>query len=240
MSKTALITGANKGIGLEMALQLARDHGFTVLLGARDAGRGQSAADALKAAGLDAHWVHLDVTNADSTRDAVRRVEEFDGLDALINNAGIDRDAGRPPSSTSLDTMRETYETNVFAPVALINAFLPLLRQSKAGRIVNMSSGLGSLTQQSDPQWENYHVKPLAYDSSKSALNAVTVHFAYELQGTPIKINSADPGYTATDLNGHSGPRTVEQGATIGVRLATLDENGPSGGFFDEDGPVSW
>jgi len=240
MSKIALITGANKGIGLEMARQLARDHGFTVLIGARDAERGQSAVDELRAQNLDAHLLPLVVTDENSIREAAQRVEhEFGVLDALINNAGIAKDTGAP-SSTTPELLRETYETNVFAPIAVIREFLPLLRQSEVGRIVNMSSGLGSLTQHSDPQWEFYSVKPLAYDSSKSALNAVTVHFAYELRDTPIKVNSADPGYTATDLNRHSGPRTVEQGATIGVRLATLPTDGPTGGFFDEDGPIKW
>ena len=240
MQKVALITGANKGIGLETARQLARDHGFTVLIGARDAERGEAASAELMAAGLDAQFVQLVVTDAASIEAARAHVEEkFARLDVLINNAGIVKDTGAP-SSTSLDVLRETYETNVFAPVAVIKAFLPLLRKSDAPHIVNMSSGLGSLTQHSDPSWEFYNVKPLAYDSSKTALNAVTVHFAYELRDTPIKINSADPGYTATDLNGHSGPRSVEQGAKIAVALANLPNDGPTGGFFDENGPVNW
>lgn len=240
MTKIALITGANKGIGLEIARQLGRDHGFTILIGARDAGRGQEAVDALKGEGLDAHVLQLEVTDAASIESAVREVEtKFGQLDVLVNNAGIYKEDGAP-SSTSMEVLRETYETNFFGPVAMIKAFLPLLSKAGAARVVNMSSGLASLTDHSDPSWAFYDVKPLAYDSSKTALNAATVHFAYELKDTPIKVNSADPGYVATDLNGHSGYRTVAQGATSAVRLATLAEDGPTGGFFDEDGPVAW
>ena len=239
MTKIALITGANKGIGKEIARQLGAG-GFTVLIGARDETRGQDAAQELQSAGIDAQFVPLSVTDAASIENAARWVEEkFGALDVLVNNAAIAKDTGAP-SSTSLELLRETYETNVFAPVAIIDAFLPLLKKSDAGRIVNLSSGLGSLTQHSDPNWEFYAVKPLAYDTSKTALNAVTVHFAYELKDTPIKVNAADPGFTATDLNGHSGYRTVEQGATAAVRLATLPADGPTGQFFDEDGPVAW
>ena len=240
MTKIALITGANKGIGLEIARGLARDHGFTVLVGARDAGRGQEAVEALKGEGLDAHVLALEVTDAASIESAAREVEsKFGRLDVLVNNAGIYKDNG-PPSSTSLEVMRETYETNVFGPIAMIDAFLPLLRRAEAGRIVNMSSGLGSLGLHGDPAWEFYEAKLLAYNTSKTALNAVTVHFAYELKDTPIKVNAADPGFTATDLNGNSGYRTVEQGAAIGISLATLPEGGPSGGYFDENGPLPW
>ena len=136
--------------------------------------------------------------------------------------------------------MGQTYETNVFGVFAVTQAFLPLLKKSEAGRIVNHSSGLGSLTQNSDPNWDFAGVKPLAYNSSKAALNMMTVVFAAELKDTSIKVNAADPGYTATDLNQNSGPRTVEQGATAAVRLATLPGDGPTGGYFDEDGPVPW
>src|SRR5574337_1302394 len=132
--------------------------------------------------------------------------------------------------------LRRTYETNVFGPVAVTQAMLPLLRRSLAGRIVNMSSGLGSLTQTSDPGWEFSHLNLLAYNSSKTALNAATVQFAKELRDTRIKVNSADPGYTATDMNHHGGTRSVEQGARAAVRLATPPEDGATGGFFDEEG----
>ncbi len=236
MQKIALITGANKSIGKEIARQLGRDFGFTVLIGAR----GEEAAQELQRAGIDAQLLPLLVTDADSVAAAARLVAgKFGKLDVLVNNAGIAKDSG-PPSSTSLDLMRETYETNVFAPVALIQAFLPLLRQSEAARIVNVSSGLGSLTQHGDPNWEFFDVKLLAYNTSKTALNAVTVHFAHELRDTPIKVNAADPGFTATDLNNHQGTRSVEQGARAAVRLATLPADGPTGKFFDEDGPIAW
>lgn len=240
MKKIALVTGANKGIGFEIARQLGRDFGFTVLIGARDKSRGEEAVQTLQTEGLDAQFLSLCVTDSASIEAAARWVEEkFGSLDVLVNNAGISQGM-EPPSVTSSDTFRAVYETNVFAPVAVTQAFLPLLRQSAVGRIVNMSSGLGSLTQQSDPSWQFYAVKPLAYNSSKSALNMATVCFAYELRDTPIKVNSADPGLTATDLNGHLGDRTAAQGATIAVRLATLPNDGPTGQFFDEEGTVAW
>ena len=237
--KIALITGANKGIGKEIARQLGAQ-GMTVLIGARDLGRGEEAATELKAGGADAHPVRLDVTDAASIETAARQIEsEYGRLDILVNNAGIALDGG-PASALDVDTLRRTYETNVFGVFSVTKAFLPLLRKSEAGRIVNHSSGLGSLTQNSDPDWGFAGVKPLAYNSSKAALNMLTVIFAAELKDTPIKVNAADPGYTATDLNQNSGPRTVEQGATAAVRLATLPADGPTGGYFDEDGVVPW
>ncbi len=237
--KVALITGANKGIGREIARQLGAQ-GVTVLLGARDAQRGEDAAAALKQEGIDAHAVVLDVTDGASIAEAARRVEsEFGRLDILINNAGIAVD-NAPASEATLDTLRRTYETNVFGVVAVTQGLLPLLKKSEAGRVVNMSSGLGSLAQNSDPQWAFAAAKPLAYNSSKAALNMVTVLFAAELKDTGIKVNAADPGYTATDLNQNSGPRTVAQGATAAVRLALLPADGPTGGYFDEDGTVPW
>jgi NAD(P)-dependent dehydrogenase (short-subunit alcohol dehydrogenase family) len=238
--KIALITGANKGIGKEIARQLGAQ-GMTVLLGARDSGRGEEAAAELRAGGADARAVRLDVTDAASIEAAARQIEsQYGRLDVLVNNAGIALDGGGPASTIDVDTLRRTYETNVFGVFAVTQAFLPLLRESEAGRIVNHSSGLGSLTQNSDPNGKYAGVKPLAYNSSKAALNMMTVIFAAELKDTPIKVNAADPGYTATDLNQHSGPRTVEQGATAAVRLAMLPADGPTGGYFDEDGTVPW
>ncbi len=235
----ALVTGANKGIGKEIARQLGAQ-GLTVLVGARDLRRGEEAAAELKASGANAHAVRLDVTDEASITEAARRIEEeFGGLDVLVNNAAIAQDSV-PPSQLDLATLRRTFETNVFGVVAVTQAMLPMLRKSSAGRIVNLSSGLGSLSQNSDPNWAFDSVNLLAYNSSKTALNAVTVQFAKELRDTPIKVNAADPGYTATDMNGHSGTRTVEQGATAAVRLATLPDDGPSGSFFDEDGVVPW
>jgi NAD(P)-dependent dehydrogenase (short-subunit alcohol dehydrogenase family) len=235
--KVALITGANKGIGLEIARQLGRQ-GMTVLLGARDEGRGQEAAEKLQADGVDARSIQLDVISQETIDRAARRIEkEFGRLDVLVNNAGIFTD-DTPPSGLHMEVLRRTYETNVFGPVAITQAMLPLLRRSPAGRIVNMSSGLGSLTQISDPGWEFSNLNLLAYNSSKTALNAVTVQFAKELRDMAVKVNSADPGYTATDMNSHQGTRSVEQGARVAVRLATLPADGPTGGFFDENGPL--
>ena len=235
----ALVTGANKGIGKEIARQLGAQ-GLTVLVGARDLERGEEAAAELKASGVNSHAVRLDVTDETSIAEAARRIEEeFGGLDVLVNNAAIAQDSV-PPSQLDMATLRRTFETNVFGVVAVTQAMLPMLRKSSAGRIVNLSSGLASLAQNSDPNWAFDSVNLLAYNSSKTALNAVTVQFAKELRDTPIKVNAADPGYTATDMNGHSGTRTVEQGATAAVRLATLPDDGPSGSFFDEDGVVPW
>lgn len=237
--KIALITGANKGIGLEIARQLGKQ-GITVLLSVRDENRGREAAQKLQDEGIDAHVVQLDVTNQDTINAAASRIEsEFGKLDILVNNAGIAIDSV-PPSQLDIEILRRTYDTNVFGVFAVTKAMLPLLRKSDAGRIVNMSSGLASLAQNSDPNWEYAQVKLLAYNSSKTALNAMTVQFAYELRDTPIKVNSADPGYVATDINDHRGTRTVQQGATAPVRLATLPADGPTGGFFDENGVVPW
>lgn len=240
--KMALITGANKGLGKEVARQLGA-LGYIVLLGARDEQRGAAAADELTAQGIDARVVKLDVTDEASIQSAARQVEsDFGGvLDVLINSAGISIDAfGSPASATELNTLRKTYETNVFGVFAVTKHFLPLLKASTAGRIVNMSSGLGSLTENSDPDGQYTGIKPLAYNSSKAALNMVTVIFAAELKDTGIKVNAADPGYTATDLNQHTGPRTVTQGAAIAVHLATLPDDGPTGGYFNDNGVVPW
>jgi len=239
--KIALITGANKGIGKEIARQLGA-LGMTILLGARDAQRGEEAVAQLKAGGADAHAVTLDVTDEAGISAAVTQIESGYGrLDVLVNNAGISQDGG-PSSALTLElgSLRRTYETNVFGVFSVTKAFVPLLQHSEAGRIVNLSSGLGSLTQNSDPNWEFAHVKPLAYNSSKAALNMLTVIFAAELKDMGVKVNAADPGYTATDLNQHRGTRTAQQAATIAVHLATLPDDGSTGGYFDENGPVPW
>lgn len=238
-TKIALITGANKGIGLEIARQLGTQ-GITVLIGARDEKRGSEAAEKLQAENIDAHAVQLDVMNQESIDAAAKYIEnQFGKLDILVNNAGIFID-NAPPSQLDMEILRRTYETNFFGVFAVTKAMLPLLRKAQAGRIVNISSGLGSLTQNSDPNYEFASAKTLAYHSSKTALNAMTVQFAHELKDTPIKVNSADPGYVATDINNYNGKRTVEQGATAAVRLATLPDDGPTGSFFDENGVVPW
>ena len=235
----ALITGANKGIGREIARQLGA-RGITVLLGARDARRGEEAAAELRAGGADAHPVLLEVTDDASVQAAVATVtKEYGRLDILVNNAGIAIDDA-PASQVSPDILRRTYDTNVFGLVAVTQAFLPLLKNSPAGRIVNLSSGLGSLTLNSDPNWDFAGVKPLAYNSSKAAVNMITVVFAAELAGTTIKVNAADPGYTATDMNRNQGTQTIEEGAQEAVRLATLPGDGPTGGYYDKEGVQPW
>ncbi len=237
--RVAAVTGANKGIGLEIARQLARE-GITVFLGARDETRGQAAAEKLRAEGLDARPLRLDVADDASVAAAAAFLERSAGrLDILVNNAGIAIDDG-PPSRVSIDVLRRTYETNVFGIVRVTQAMLPLLRRSDAGRIVNLSSGLGSLTQNSDPRWDFASVKYLAYNSSKTAVNAITIQFAYELRNTPIKVNAADPGYVATDMNQNQGVRSVEQGAATPVRLALLPPDGPTGGYFNDEGVIPW
>jgi NAD(P)-dependent dehydrogenase (short-subunit alcohol dehydrogenase family) len=239
-NKLALITGANRGIGFEIARQLGK-HGLTVLVGARDDCRGARSAARLVADGIDARPVLLDVTDAASIAAAAALIDEAYGvLDVLVNNAGVRLDNGLEPSAVPLEMLRATYETNVFGPVAVIQAFLPLLRRSPAGRIVNATSALASMALNQSPDFEFAAMKLLAYNSSKTALNAITVQFAHELRGTAIKVNAADPGYTATDFNGFRGTQTVEEGARAAVRLALLDGNGPTGGFFDGKGPLPW
>ncbi|GLW03593.1 SDR family oxidoreductase [Streptomyces lavendulae] len=233
----ALITGANKGLGRETARQLGR-MGMTVLIGARDAARGENAAHELRHCGIDARFVHLDVTDEATVRAVAAAVEEdFGRLDVLVNNAGIVED-DIEPSATTAALARDVYATNVFGVITTTHALLPLLRTSPAGRVVNLSSRLGSLAKAAD--LSSPHRQLLAYNSSKAALNSLTLHYAREFAGTALKINSATPGYVATDLNGHQGTRTVEEGARIVVHLATLGEDGPTGGFFDEEGPVAW
>jgi len=236
----ALITGANKGIGFEVATQLA-GRGVLVLVGARDEVRGRAAVDALLARGFPVAPLQIDVTDDDSIARAAREIDaQYGRLDILVNNAGISGGAGGSPSEITRARMRQVYETNVFGVVAVTNALLPLLRRSAAGRIVNLSSGLGSLTLSSDPDSEFGPYNYLAYQSSKAAVNAITVAYAKELRADGIKVNAADPGFTATDFNNHRGYRTVEQAAVVVVRLATLAADGPTGTFQDENGIVPW
>jgi NAD(P)-dependent dehydrogenase (short-subunit alcohol dehydrogenase family) len=245
----ALITGANKGIGRGAAEQLAA-LGMTVLIGARDPRRGGEAAAALRTAGAEAHAITLDVTDPSSVQEAAKRVEErFGHLDVLINNAGITgsgqvspADAyDQLPSAVDLSMVRAVFETNVFGVIAVTNAMLPLLRRSPAPRIVNVSSHAASLTLMSDPDGPFATLLPsAAYSPSKSALTALTVQYANELRKDGILINAVAPGYVDTDSNNHTGFLTVAQGAAVLVRLATLGTDGPTAGFFSEDGPVPW
>jgi len=238
----ALISGANKGIGYEIARGLGEKK-ITVLVGARDEARGRAAVEKLKAQGADARFVKLDVTDQTTIMDAADRIEkDFGRLDILVNNAGVSgtSDFSEKPSAADLAKVREVYETNLFGPIAMTQAMLPLLRKSKHGRIVNVSSGLGSLTRASQPGSPVAQMMILGYNTSKTALNSMTVQFANELKDTSIKVNAICPGYCATDLNGHSGPRTAAQGAVAAVQYATIGDDGPTGGYFDEQGPMPW
>jgi NAD(P)-dependent dehydrogenase (short-subunit alcohol dehydrogenase family) len=238
--KIALVTGANKGIGYEIARGLA-GRGMTVLLACRDLGRAEAAAGKLKQEKLDVFPVLLDVTRGETIGATAAQVDKSYGkLDVLVNNAGIAREWGARPSNTDIATVREIYDTNLFGAIAMIQTMLPLLLRSEAGRIVNVSSSLGSLYLTSDRASPMSQVLALGYCSSKSALNAVTVQFANELKDTPLKVNAVCPGYVATDLNNHSGPRTPEQGARIAIEMATVGADGPTGGYFDDDGRVEW
>jgi NAD(P)-dependent dehydrogenase (short-subunit alcohol dehydrogenase family) len=235
----ALISGANKGIGYEIARGLGAKK-ITVLAGARDEARGQAAVAKLKAEGADARFIKLDVTDHETIRHAAEWIEkEFGRLDILVNNAGIGEWATKP-STTDLAKMREVYETNLFGPVAMTQAMLPLLRKSKHGRIVNVSSGLGSLALASQPDSPVAQFLVLGYNTSKTALNSMTVQFANELKDTPIKVNAICPGYCATDLNGNSGPRTAAQGAVAAIEYATIGADGPTGGYFNDEGRMPW
>lgn len=241
-NKVALVTGANKGIGLETARQLGK-LGITVVLGTRDTAKGVAAAAKLQAEGIDAQALTLDVTKAKDRDAAVKFFQEkFGKLDILVNNAGIaDEGWGKnTTSSTSAETLEKTFATNFFAPVALTQALLPLLRKSPAGRIVNLSSILGSLTLHSDPKSPIYNSKAFAYDASKSALNAFTIHLAHELQGTHIKVNSAHPGWVKTDMGTDAAPMEIVDGAKTSVALATLPEDGQTGSYIHMGKTLPW
>jgi NAD(P)-dependent dehydrogenase (short-subunit alcohol dehydrogenase family) len=235
---TALVTGANKGLGLETARRLGA-LGWTVYVGARDAGRGREAVAKLAAEGADARLVALDVTDDASVAAAVAEVAESTGgrLDVLVNNAGI-TGAAREPLDTVPTDFIAVYGVNLLGPVRVTQACLPLLRRAELPRVVMVSSGMGSLTVTTDPDRIESGFVSLVYPSSKAALNMVTTMYAKALPGW--KVNAADPGYTATDLNAHRGHLTVEQGAEPIVSLATLGPDGPTGGFFGQDGRVPW
>ncbi|MFF0157897.1 SDR family oxidoreductase [Streptomyces sp. NPDC005263] len=242
-TKTALVTGANKGIGYEIANGLGA-LGYRVGVGARDEARRETAVEKLRAAGVDAFGVPLDVTGDQSVTDVAELIERRAGrLDVLVNNAGISGETGpgweQDPTTLDLDLVRTVVETNVLGVVRVTNAMLPLLRRSTSPRIVNVSSSVGSLTRQADPDIEIGPVMA-AYAPSKSFLNAVTVQYARQFAGTNILINAACPGLVATDFNGFYGPRTPEQGAATAIRLATLPDDGPSGAFFEDDGVIPW
>jgi NAD(P)-dependent dehydrogenase (short-subunit alcohol dehydrogenase family) len=238
-STIALVTGANKGIGYEIAAGLGA-LGWRVGVGARDHHRRDTAVEKLRAAGVDAFGVPLDVTDDASAAAAAALIEERAGhLDVLVNNAGVTGGMAQLPTTADLAAVRAAVETNVIGVIRVTNAMLPLLRRSASPRIVNMSSTVGSLTRQTDPDTETGPLS-VAYSPSKSMLNAVTIQYAKELGDTNILINAACPGYTATDLNDFRGVRTPEQGAAIAIRLSTLPDDGPTGGFFEDAGVVPW
>ena len=238
--KTALITGANKGIGFETARQLAQLDYF-VYLGSRDKIKGLDALEKLKASGLDnVDCVEIDVTDIDSIKKAKQELEsKIDVLDVLINNAGISGGQPQNMSSLEIENLRKVFDTNFFGAVQTTQEFIPLLKRSGEPRIVNVSSGLGSLTVHSTTQNLNFALYD-AYSCSKTALNAFTVMLANEYSDTNFKINSVTPGYTATDLNQHKGTQTVEQGAKVIVKYATVDNSGPTGKFLKEDDEIDW
>jgi len=239
-NKTILITGANKSIGFETARQFGR-LGYRLWLGSRDAARGHAAEGSLREEGCDVRALAIDVTCDRSVCEAAERVGDADGrLDVLINNAGILGDGRSAPSQQPIEDIRRIYETNLFGPIRVTQAFLPLLKAAGDATIVMVSSGLGSLGWVSDPAHPFHDINSLGYMSSKTALNAVTVAFAKELRAFGIKVNAADPGYTATDFNNHSGNRTVEQAAAGIVWLATAGRADPGGRLYFEQDLVPW
>lgn len=236
--KIALITGANKGIGFETGRELGKA-GWTVLLGARNSELGRAAESKLRAEKLDAHFVPLDVTRGQTISTAAARIQsEFGRLDALVNNAGIVDKQDGPASAASVAGVERVMRTNFFGLVAVTQAMLPLLRKSKGARIINVSSGLGSIARNANPQWES-RWSLLGYCSSKAALSMFTVQLAVELKEDGIAVNAVNPGYTATDINDNRGTQSVAEGAAEIVRLALL-EDGPTGGFFETAGPIPW
>jgi NAD(P)-dependent dehydrogenase (short-subunit alcohol dehydrogenase family) len=233
---TTLITGANKGLGFETARRLIAA-GHTVYVGSRDAERGRRAAEQ-----IGARMVLIDVTDDASVADAAKAIEADGGLDVLVNNAGIE--VRRPDggvvgaADVTVDMMRQLFETNVFGVVRVTHAFLPLLQRSAAPVVVNVSSGLASMARVTAPGTPTYAYPGVAYPASKAAINMITVQYAKAFPG--MRINAVEPGYTATDLNGHTGTQTVEEGAEIIVRMAQVGSEGPTGGYFDAEGSLPW
>jgi NAD(P)-dependent dehydrogenase (short-subunit alcohol dehydrogenase family) len=244
--RIAFITGGNRGLGFQTALDL-KDAGVKVVIGSRDLAQGEEAVEKLRAAGVDAEVLQFDITKAGDAQAAYDYFNSHYGrLDILVNNAGIA--AGKFPgvgpehsaAEVPSDVLHKIFETNFFAQVALTNALLPLIRKSEAGRIVNLSSILGSLTLHADPKSPLYHAKSFAYDASKTALNAYTIHLAYELRDTKIKVNSAHPGWVKTDMGGPQATMELSEGGKTSAALATLPEDGPSGGYFHLGQPLPW
>ena len=240
--KVALITGANRGIGLETARQLG-EQGVTVLVAARKLATAEKTAASLKAQGIDAYPIQLEVTSASDRAAAAKHIgEKFGKLDILINNAGIGSSTGFTPvtSQVSDEDLQRVFDTNFFAVIALTRELLPLIQKSEAGRIVNLSSILGSLTLHADPSSPIAGFKSIAYDASKSALNQYTIHLAYELKDTKIKVNSAHPGWVKTELGTDAAPMEIPEGAQTSVELALLGPDGPNGRYIHLGQELPW
>ena len=234
--KTVLITGANKSIGFETARQLLQQ-GYYVYLGCRDIGKGREAVNQLQSEGLNnVEPIEIDVDSQESIQ-AARQIlgEKTEVLDVLINNAGILGGMEQSPLTADIKVLKEIFDTNFFGVIAVTQAFIDLMRAAPAPRIVNVTSGLGSLTLHSDPSWKYYEVKAAGYVTSKAALNGYTIILAHNLRDTAFKVNAVDPGYTATDFNHHSGPGTVQDAAARVVKAAVLAEDGLTGQFFSDD-----
>ena len=244
--KVAFITGGNRGLGFQTALDL-KNEGVKVVIGSRDLKQGEEAVAKLRAAGTDADVIKFDI-NSEADHQAAYDYfnSKFGRLDILVNNAGVAGGTfpGTGPehraSDVPLDLLHKVFETNFFAPVALTKTLLPLLKKSPAGRIVNLSSILGSLTLQADPKSPIYNAKSFAYDASKTALNAFTVHLAYELRDTKIKVNSSHPGWVKTDMGGDQATMELSEGGKTSAALATLPDDGPTGGYFHLGKPLPW
>jgi NAD(P)-dependent dehydrogenase (short-subunit alcohol dehydrogenase family) len=247
--KIAFITGGNRGLGFQTALSLsvALKHEARIVIGSRSLVQGEQALEKLTVAGVDADFLQFDITSAASHQAAYDYFSSHYGrLDILINNAGIAAGTfpGTGPEHSATDVplalLRKVFETNFFAQIALTKALLPLIKKSPAGRIVNVASILGSLTLQADPKSPIYNAKSFAYDASKTALNAFTIHLAWELRDTKIKVNSAHPGWVKTDMGGPQADMEISEGVKTSVALATLPDDGPSGGFFHLGKPLPW
>ena len=244
--KIAFITGGNRGIGFQTALDL-KGAGFKVVIGSRDRNQGEQAVEKLRAAGVDADVLQFDITKPSDYQAAYDYFDsKYGRLDILVNNAGIA--VGSFPAvgpehtaaEVPVDLLHKIFETNFFAPVALTKRLLPLLKKSPAGRIVNLSSILGSLSMQANPKSPIYGSKSFAYDASKTALNAFTIHLAYDLRDTNIKVNSAHPGWVKTSMGGEQAPMELSEGAKTSVALATLSDDGPTGAFLHLGKPLPW